>query len=166
MAYVIYTSGTTGRPKAAMLQHFNISNFLVAFNQPFDEDINSDDIVLSLANYVFDASVCDFFVTLTSGATLVIYNKYTTYDPTEIAKAIVDHKITYTFIPPSLLDNVASELKRSVNEGSCVNLQKLSVGVESIRGKTLAKFYELNEDIQIVNGYGPQKLQYAQLFTE
>ncbi|MBU3109935.1 amino acid adenylation domain-containing protein, partial [Clostridium gasigenes] len=91
-------------------------------------------------------------ISLTSGATLIINDKHKTFDVIEIADLIVKNNVTFTYIPPSLLKHVYKELK----EYKCkVSLNKLLVGVESILGETLTNFYNINEDIEIVNGYGP-----------
>ena len=161
IAYVIYTSGTTGNPKGAMLKHSNLSNFIMSFNGSFNSPIGSKDKVLSLTNYVFDVSVCEIFVALTSGATLVINDKHKTFNPLEISNLIVENEVTFTYIPPLLLTNVFEEVKKSQEE---VKLNKLLVGVEAIRGKTLNNFYELNKDIEIINGYGPTEATICSTF--
>ncbi len=161
LAYVIYTSGTTGNPKGVMLKHSNLNNFIMSLNKGFSSSIGSKDKVLSLTNYVFDVSVCEIFGSLTNGATLVINDKHKTFDPTEISRLIVENEITFTYIPPLLLTNVYEELKKSKRK---VKLNKLLVGVEAIRGKTLNNFYELNKDIEIINGYGPTETTICSTF--
>ncbi|MBN1040279.1 non-ribosomal peptide synthetase [Clostridium botulinum] len=152
LAYVIYTSGTTGSPKGVMLKHSNLNNFIMNFNRSFNSPIGSNDKVLSLTNYVFDVSVCEIFVALTNGATLVINDKHKTFDPLEISNLIVKNDITFTYIPPLLLTSVYEGLRRANRE---IKLNKLFVGVEPIRGKTLNNFYKINNDIEIINAYGP-----------
>jgi len=161
LAYVIYTSGTTGKPKGAMLEHINLNNFIHCFSRQFDKGFDSGDKVLALTNYVFDVSVCEFFVSLINGSTLVINDKHKTFDPEEISKLIVHNEITFTYIPPSLLTNVYEELKRYRTD---VRLKKLLVGVESIKGETLNKFYDLFKDIEIINGYGPTEATICSTF--
>nr|WP_258876039.1 amino acid adenylation domain-containing protein [Clostridium sp. CF011] len=161
LAYIIYTSGTTGEPKGAMIEHFNLNNFIHSLAKQFDKGFNSNDRILSLTNYVFDVSVCEFFVSLISGATLVINHKQKTFDPIEIAKLIVNNQITFTYIPPSLLLEVYENLKMNKRK---VKLRKLLVGVEAIRGETLNKFYTLNKDLEIVNGYGPTETTICSTF--
>jgi non-ribosomal peptide synthetase component F len=47
---------------------------------------------------------------------------------------------------------------------SNVKLNKLLVGVEAIKGETINKFYKLNKDIEIVNGYGPTEATICSTF--
>ncbi|MBX4267619.1 amino acid adenylation domain-containing protein, partial [Clostridium estertheticum] len=161
LAYIIYTSGTTGEPKGIMIEHFNLNNFLHSLTKKYDKGFNSSDRILSLTNYVFDVSACEFFVSLINGSTLVINYKQKTFDPVEIAKLIVDNQITYTYIPPSLLLKVYENLKPYKDK---VMLRKLLVGVEAIRGEILNKFYTLNKDLEIVNGYGPSESTICSTF--
>ncbi|WBW96389.1 non-ribosomal peptide synthetase [Oceanirhabdus sp. W0125-5] len=161
LAYVIYTSGTTGNPKGVMIEHYNLNNFIHSFTKQFIHGFSNNDRILSLTNYVFDVSVCEFFVALTSGAVLIINDKHKTLNPMEIAKLIVDNDVTFTYIPPLLLPYVYEELKGYKIK---VKLSKLLVGVEAIRGKILNNFYNLNEDINIVNGYGPTETTICSTF--
>ena len=55
------------------------------------------------------------------------------------------------YIPPNILENVYSILHESNN----VKIDKILVGVEPIKNSTIQKFFSLNENMQIVNGYGP-----------
>ncbi|OOM76971.1 gramicidin S synthase 2 [Clostridium puniceum] len=161
LAYVIYTSGTTGNPKGVMIEHLNLNNFIFSFIKQYDQGFSFSDKILSLTNYVFDVSVCEFFSALITGATLVINDKHKTFDPMEIGRLIVDNGITFTYIPPSLLLSVYEEIKSYRNN---VKLKKLLVGVEGIKGETLNKFYDLNENIEIVNGYGPTEATICSTF--
>ncbi|GMQ55845.1 hypothetical protein AN1V17_02370 [Vallitalea sediminicola] len=163
LAYVIYTSGTTGNPKGTMLKHSNLNNFIMSLNKSFKDLIGYKDKVLSLTNYIFDVSVCEIFSALTNGATLVINDKHKTFDPNEISRLIMKNKITFTYIPPLLLTSVYEKLKIS-SAKSEIKLNKLLVGVEAIRGKTLNNFYELNKSMEIINGYGPTETTICSTF--
>ncbi|MBQ7588662.1 MAG: amino acid adenylation domain-containing protein [Lachnospiraceae bacterium] len=67
LAYMIYTSGTTGEPKGVEVGHSALAGMVISnigyygfFDMP----------VLQAANYVFDASLQEIFVTLGSGGTV------------------------------------------------------------------------------------------------
>ena len=70
LAYMIYTSGSTGRPKGVMVEHRNLSNFLVAMDAvvPAAEDATW----LSVTSLSFDISVLELFYTLSRGFKVVI----------------------------------------------------------------------------------------------
>lgn len=71
-AYVIYTSGSTGQPKGVMIEHRGVCNQIVALNAHYYSGVCIKDRILQFASINFDASVQEIFVTLHSGATLVL----------------------------------------------------------------------------------------------
>lgn len=72
-AYMIYTSGTTGKPKGVMIDHESLSNMVFANEEYYG--FNEQDVVLQMANYVFDQSVWDIFNTLCAGGCLCLISK-------------------------------------------------------------------------------------------
>ena len=152
LCYVIYTSGSTGKPKGVMLTHYNLINFLYNFNDCFYNKFSSTDNCLSVTNISFDVSVCEIFTPLCFGSTLVLYPKNTLTNIKLLCDILEQNKITFLYLPPNILQDVYSFVKEN-NYKFFVN--KLLVGVEAIKKKDLNNFYELNPDIEIVNGYGP-----------
>ncbi|WP_051287456.1 non-ribosomal peptide synthetase [Paenibacillus taiwanensis] len=152
LMYVIYTSGSTGRPKGVMITHHNFFNFAHSMNLLYENTITSKDRFLSLTNLSFDVSVCEMFTPLMFGATLVFYPDSGVLDVRSIARCIGGSAITFAYLPPTLLDELAVLLEK---QSESLQLNKLLVGVEPIKDSTLAKFKQLNPDMRIINGYGP-----------
>ena len=152
LCYVIYTSGSTGNPKGVMLSHYNLINFIYNFNDCFKHKFSSDDICLSVTNISFDVSVCEIYTPLLFGASLVIYPRNTLTDIHILCDILESEHITFLYIPPSVLLDVYKFIK--LNNYS-FNVNKMLVGVESIKNSTLNKLLTLNENLEIVNGYGP-----------
>ncbi|KAJ3943183.1 uncharacterized protein N0V96_007418 [Colletotrichum fioriniae] len=69
LAYMIYTSGSTGMPKGVMVPHRAAAAAVTSMAQ-VEGRFEGTWRVLQFANYVFDASVQDFFNTLSTGGTL------------------------------------------------------------------------------------------------
>ncbi len=152
LVYVIYTSGTTGFPKGVMIEHRSLINFIYSMYNHYHGDFSPQDLGLSLTNLSFDVSVGEIFMPLVFGAGIVLLPYHKMFDPVELAGAIVSRAITFTYIPPGLLEEVCRHLKCS---GSKISMNKMLVGVEPIKNHTLDSYLDLKSDIRIVNGYGP-----------
>ncbi|MFF2886822.1 amino acid adenylation domain-containing protein [Paenibacillus sp. NPDC057967] len=150
--YVIYTSGSTGQPKGVIVPHRSFFNFGHSLRTFFDGQYGAGDRALSLTNISFDVSVAELFMPLMFGACTVLYPEPKHLDPRRIAAIIAEEQITFAYIPPSLLKEVARLLEQ---EDGGIKLDKMLVGVEPIKDETLALYTGLNPAIRIINGYGP-----------
>jgi non-ribosomal peptide synthetase component F len=70
LAYVMYTSGSTGTPKGVMVQHGSLANYVHAANLVYG--VVPEDRVLQFFSFSFDGHAEEIFVSLISGATLVL----------------------------------------------------------------------------------------------
>jgi fengycin family lipopeptide synthetase D len=118
----------------------------------FNERVGEQDRCLSLTNISFDVGVSEIFLPLTYGAALVLFENAQVLDVEKLAQTIVGEKITYTYIPPTILKQVCELLKEHKAE---LALNKLLVGVEPIKDYVLEEYLSLNESMQVINGYGP-----------
>ena len=78
LAYVIYTSGSTGEPKGVMVEHRNVTNVIEDNIERFKLDASSR--MLHNMSISFDAASKSLWVTLLSGATLVIVDSEYLFD--------------------------------------------------------------------------------------
>ncbi|MCK4260648.1 MAG: amino acid adenylation domain-containing protein, partial [Halanaerobiales bacterium] len=159
LAYIIYTSGSTGKPKGVMVSHKALNNFLFNMYNSFGENLGQKDNCLSLTNISFDVSICEISIPLVFGATLVLYNNEMILDIYNLVRTIVDKAITFAYIPPTILKEVYERLS---NEE--VKLNKMLVGVEPIKDYILEDYLKLNENMQIINGYGPTEATICATF--
>ncbi|WP_081735117.1 non-ribosomal peptide synthetase [Paenibacillus gorillae] len=150
--YVIYTSGSTGQPKGVIVPHSSFYNFGHSLRTFFNGQYGPGDRCLSLTNISFDVSVAELFMPLMFGACTVLYPEPKLLDPRQMAEVIQKERITFAYLPPSLLREVARLLKESAAK---MTLDKMLVGVEPIKDETLELYTNLNPKIQIINGYGP-----------
>jgi amino acid adenylation domain-containing protein/non-ribosomal peptide synthase protein (TIGR01720 family) len=150
LAYVLYTSGSTGTPKGVMVEHREVLAFLHGFEHvaPGGEGC----IGTAVCPFSFDVSAWECFSMLGFGGTLHIIPPELMTNPEQFVDYLADNRITSTYIPPSLLSDVASHLEQQRAQTA---LTRLLVGVEPIQQGTLQRFRNLSERMDIVNGYGP-----------
>ncbi|MBP3597342.1 MAG: amino acid adenylation domain-containing protein [Clostridia bacterium] len=151
IAYIIYTSGSTGLPKAVGVSQKSLINHIVGIQNRFENSISHNDIALSIANISFDANIQEIFIPLLCGSTLHLLEDNSIYDTIKLANYIYENKITFTFIPPTLLDILYEELCKY----NKLYINKMLVGVQSIYNTTLNNYFNLNPNMKIHNGYGP-----------
>jgi amino acid adenylation domain-containing protein len=124
LAYIIYTSGSTGKTKGVMVQHDSLVNLVCSQKRRYNIDEN--DRVLQFSSYCFDASVEQIFISLTSGAVLVLINKSALLDGDKFEKIISGQSVTHLNAVPSFLNRIplgnkdTYQLKRIISGGdSC-----------------------------------------------
>jgi amino acid adenylation domain-containing protein len=142
LAYVIHTSGSTGHPKAVMVEHHSLTNLTAAQADLFH--INHTSRVLQFASLSFDASVSEIFVTLASGATLVLCRAEQMVGE-GLKRVLVEQQVTVVTLPPTVLVTVdgADEI---------TELETLVVAGEASRAETLERW---REGRRVINAYGP-----------
>lgn len=148
--YVLYTSGSTGNPKGVMVTNNNLNNFIHNFNNLFS-GISKTDKILASTNICFDVSIFEFYISLLNGACLYLYEENIITDIYKYCNTIISNKISMLYIPPNILDEVYNIL----NDNNYRGISKLLIGVEPIKTSIIKKYYNLNKNISIVNGYGP-----------
>lgn len=151
--YAIYTSGSTGNPKGVKIAHKNLNNFISSFNKLFETSASVERCLAS-TSISFDVSIWEFFFTLLNGYELHLFEDNSITDIFKYCDTIISHKISIMYIPPNILDDVFKILNQKA-EKVCLN--KLLIGVESIKSKTIEKYYLLNPNMKIINGYGPSE---------
>lgn len=146
-AYTIYTSGSTGKPKGTVICHKGIIRTVIDTNYFV---VNSNDRILQLANYTFDASVFDIFGALLNGACLVMIPRELSIEMPKLAEIIKTEKITKALIITAifnmLVDYDVSALK---------NLEKIYIGGEALSLNHINKAFEYVGAGHLVNLYGP-----------
>ncbi|NEO74192.1 non-ribosomal peptide synthetase, partial [Moorena sp. SIO3H5] len=106
LAYVIYTSGSTGKPKGVLVAHQGLLNLVFWHQAAFE--ITSSDHATQLAGTAFDAAVWELWPYLSAGASIHLLNTETIVQPQVLQNWLTAHKITITFLPTPLLENLLS----------------------------------------------------------
>ncbi|QUI24146.1 amino acid adenylation domain-containing protein [Vallitalea pronyensis] len=124
LAYIIYTSGSTGKPKGVMIEHRGVINLSISQKKVFN--IDESDNILQFSSICFDASVEQIFITLFSGASLVLIDKERILDIHKFEAYIDEQKVTHIHAVPAFLDKVTSHrsfnLKRVISGGDICSI--------------------------------------------
>ena len=107
LAYVIYTSGSTGRPKGTLLTHGGLANTALQASRAHGYHPLSR--VLQFASLSFDASVCEVFSTLVSGACLCLASQAQLLPSEPLRSLLNDERITAVTLTPSVLAQLEPE---------------------------------------------------------
>jgi amino acid adenylation domain-containing protein len=142
LAYVIYTSGSTGRPKGVMIEHKAIVNLALAFANTCQIEHHSR--LLQFVSFSFDVSVGEIATALSAGACLYLANKETLLQSLALVDFLVEHKITHSFLPTSVL----SVLPRA----TLSDLQTIGVGGEVCPSELVSQW---GTGRRFYNCYGP-----------
>ncbi|SDI12834.1 non-ribosomal peptide synthase domain TIGR01720/amino acid adenylation domain-containing protein [Actinokineospora alba] len=151
-AYLIYTSGSTGTPKGVLVTHTGLANFATAEQAHFD--VHPGDRVLAFSSPSFDASVLEWAVALTSGATLVIPPPGPLLGD-DLAKVLTHHAITHALIPPVAL--------ATVPDGPYPDLHTLIVGGDTCPADLVRRW---SPGRRMINAYGPTESTVVATWTQ
>ncbi|MFI0982767.1 amino acid adenylation domain-containing protein [Streptomyces sp. NPDC021093] len=141
-AYVIYTSGSTGRPKGVVVTHRGLGDLSVSVAERYLLDQGSR--VLQLASPSFDASVLEAVMALTNGAALVVPDGKQQLVGEELARVLVEERISHTLMLPAAL--------ATLPEVELPYLRTLATGADKIGAELAARWSRRH---RMINSYGP-----------
>ncbi|CAG8999282.1 MAG: Tyrocidine synthase 3 [Candidatus Celerinatantimonas neptuna] len=149
IAYVIYTSGSTGQPKGVMNAHRGVVNRLRWMMD--DYQFSASDVVLQKTPFSFDVSVWEFFVTLGSGARLVMAKPEGHKDPDYLREVIERYGVTLVhFVPPMLQSFLFGQ-----KAGQCPSLRGIFCSGDALSDETVRQSQSRLPGVPVHNLYGP-----------
>ncbi|PBP20217.1 hybrid PKS-NRPS protein [Diplocarpon rosae] len=153
-ACVIYTSGTTGTPKGTLLTNSNFVNHIYGVNKEWDI---GREVILQPTNLGFDLSLAQMMQFVASQGKLVVASMQTRTDPMELVNLMVEHRVTYTIVTPSvyalILRQDAALLQRLTHWRTA-----FSCG-EPLTGAIVQQFQKINlPNLRLLNSCGPTEI--------
>ncbi|MFK8103148.1 MAG: non-ribosomal peptide synthase/polyketide synthase [Saprospiraceae bacterium] len=125
LAYIIYTSGSTGRPKGVMIEHASKVNIVCDHIRLFG--VTETDRLTQFVSLSFDASIPEIFMSLCSGACLVVLSKEVIDDQDLYIEYIKAQGVTVASLPSgylSLFDvDQLSHLRAIMTGGDIANVK-------------------------------------------
>lgn len=154
--YIIFTSGSTGIPKGVKVTYKNVNSCI---NWLKDITKIKKGIVLNQANFSFDLSVADLYLSLISGSEHFIINEISGLDFNKIFEQLKISKANIMVATPSFVDLLL--LDKSFAKEIMPNLQTILFCGENLLKTTVNKLYSRFDNVQIINSYGPTECTFA-----
>ena len=148
LAYILFTSGSTGRPKGVALEHRTPVTFVRWANQVYTPRQLAG--VLFATSVCFDVSMCEMFVTLSSGGQLIFATNALDL-PTLPAK----NEVTLINVVPSAM----AELIR-IN-GIPASVKTANLAGEALSDTLVEMIYANTSVENVCNLYGPTETSYS-----
>ncbi|XP_039187059.1 beta-alanine-activating enzyme isoform X2 [Crotalus tigris] len=154
LAYVLHTSGTTGLPKIVRVPHKCIVPNILHLREIFK--ITPDDVVFMASPLTFDPSVIELFLTLASGACLLILPTVIKMMPQLLSRALFQqHRVTVLQATPTLLKRFGTEHIKSTVLTVDTSLRILVLGGEACPALSMLRSWkEKGNKTQLFNIYG------------
>ncbi|KAJ5480266.1 hypothetical protein N7530_005775 [Penicillium desertorum] len=129
ISHVLFTSGSTGKPKPVQIRAESILH--MATKTP-TTPLQRADRVTAFNNPGFDVSLFEMWVTLISGATIVVIPRKTATDLGAFGSFLKDHNVTVTFVTAALFQIIAfadpsafSSLRHVFSGGDVANVRAM-----------------------------------------
>ncbi|WP_314062438.1 AMP-binding protein [uncultured Vagococcus sp.] len=163
IAYIIYTSGTTGKPKGVPISRSNLHNMLDSVIKTLG--FSSKEVWAFAHSFSFDASIWEMYVSLFSGAKLVVVDDRIKKSPRAFRNLLMKNNVTVLTQTPTafkLLKEVEFDYQNKLS------IKYMLFASESFQFSILdswIKKYPLTTQ-KIFNLYGPSESTVISTFYE
>lgn len=158
--YIYFSSGSTGEPKGVVGNKNSLAQFILWEINEFN--LKGGFVFSQLTPPTFDPFLRDILVPICSGGTICIPNRNIFRDIRQLIKWIQNSKIEIMHTVPSLFRSIIY----FCNENERFDdLKYILLAGEMLYGNDILKFFEkCDNDIQLVNLYGPTETTLAKFY--
>ncbi|MEU6585622.1 amino acid adenylation domain-containing protein [Nocardia sp. NPDC046763] len=155
LAYVLFTSGSTGQPKGVGVTHAAVCTHL-AWMQHLHRLDDTDTVVRKTA-LTFDVSAWEVLWPFTVGARVVVTGPGVHGDPSELARAIIEHDVTTVQFTPSTL----AAHRQAVAAPMASGVRRVLLAGEALTSALAAALPTIAPGARYDNLYGPTEATVA-----
>ena len=153
--YIIFTSGSTGIPKGVKITYDNVDSCVNWLKKITNI---KKGVILNQADFSFDLSVADLYLSLISESEHFIINT-SKLDFKTMFNELNKSNANLMVVTPSFVDLLL--LDKSFEKELLPNLKTIIFCGEKLLQTTINKLYSRFENIKIINCYGPTECTFA-----
>lgn len=151
--YILNTSGSTGTPKGVVISHKSIIDYIDWAVEVFKFDENLK--IGNQAPFVFDNSVLDIYLMLSTGSTLALIPESLFMFPVKLIDYLERESINFIFWVPSIMANIVTlDLLKDRN----LKLKYITFAGEVMPTKILNYWKKYLQKSIFANLYGPTEI--------
>jgi amino acid adenylation domain-containing protein len=152
--YAMFTSGSTGTPKAVLISHRAVINLVNAFGAVFP--LNEACVFANQAPFDFDVSTKDIYLTLANSATMHIVPRPLFSEPAKLLRFLNERSVNTLIWSTSALRMLTAF--HFFDNGTVENLRLVMFSGETMPCKTLNYWRGPHPAALFVNLYGPTEI--------
>lgn len=154
--YIIFTSGSTGVPKGVKVTYKNIDSCIRWLKEIIE--VNNE-VILNQANFSFDLSVADLYLSVVSGSEHFILENASRFDFISLFNQLKISNATIAVMTPSFIDLLL--LDKNFGKEILPKLKTIIFCGETLLNYTVEALKARFDNIKIINCYGPTECTFA-----